>query len=40
MPAKTTVRLVTRACDGTLRVKDYKNVEPLLQMHAQVGIDD
>ena len=40
MPAKTTVRVVTRASDGTVRIKDYPNTEPLLQMHTQIGIDD
>jgi hypothetical protein len=40
MPAKTTVRVVTRAHDGTVRIKDYPNTEPLLQMHTQIGIDD
>ena len=40
MAAKTTVRVVTRAHDGTVRIKDYPNTEPLLQMHTQIGIDD
>lgn len=40
MAAKTTVRVVTRASDGTVRIKDYPNTEPLLQMHTQIGIDD
>ena len=40
MSAKTTVRVVTRAHDGTVRIKDYPNTEPLLQMHTQIGIDD
>lgn len=40
MPAKTTVRVVTRASDGMLRIKDYPDVAPLLQMHTQIGIDD
>jgi len=40
MAAKTTVRVVTRASDGTVRIKDFPNTEPLLQMHTQIGIDD
>ena len=40
MAAKNTVRVVTRASDGTLRIKDYPNTDPLLQMHTQIGIDD
>ena len=40
MAAKTTVRVVTRASDGTVRIKDYPNTEPLLQMHTQIGVDD
>jgi len=40
MPLKNTVRVVTRASDGTLRIRDYPSTEPLLDMHAQVGIDD
>jgi hypothetical protein len=40
MSAKTTVRVVTRASDGTVRIKDYPDTAPLLQMHTQIGIDD
>lgn len=40
MAQKNTVRVVTRASDGTLRIRDYPSTEPLLDMHAQVGIDD
>jgi hypothetical protein len=40
MPAKTTVRVVTRAHDGTVRIKDYPDTTPLLKMHTQIGIDD
>lgn len=40
MATKTTVRVVTRAADGTLRIRDYPNTEPILEMHSQVGIDD
>ena len=40
MSGKNTVRVVTRAADGTLRIRDYPTTEPLLQMHTQIGIDD
>ena len=40
MSLKNTVRVVTRAADGTLRIRDYPTTEPLLQMHTQIGIDD
>ena len=40
MVQKNTVRVVTRASDGTLRIRDYPTTEPLLQMHTQIGIDD
>lgn len=38
--AKSTVRMVTRAADGTLRIRDYPSTEPLLNMHVQIGVDD
>ena len=37
---KHTVRVVTRAADGSLRIKDYPSTEPLMELHAQVGMDD
>src|SRR6187549_4039351 len=40
MVLKNTVRVVTRAADGTLRIRDYPTTEPLLQLHTQIGIDD
>ena len=40
MSHKNTVRVVTRAADGTLRIRDYPSTEPLLEMHSQIGIDD
>ena len=40
MAQKNTIRVVTRASDVTLRIRDYPSTEPLLDMHAQVGIDD
>jgi hypothetical protein len=38
--AKHTYRMVTRASDGSLRIRDFDSEEPLLRMHTQVGIDD
>jgi hypothetical protein len=40
MGHKNTVRVVTRAADGTLRIRDYPTTEPLLETHTQIGIDD
>ena len=40
MAIKNTVRVVTRAADGTLRIRDYPSTEPLLETHTQIGIDD
>jgi hypothetical protein len=31
---------VTRASDGTLRIKDYPSTDALLEFHTQIGIDD
>jgi hypothetical protein len=38
--SKSVFRVVTRAADGSLRIKDYPTSEPLLRMHTQIGIDD
>ena len=35
-----TYRVVTRASDGSLKIRDFDSEEPLLRMHTQVGIDD
>ena len=40
MAKKDTYRIVTRAADGTLLIRDYPNNEPLLRNHEQIGIDD
>ncbi|WP_153557124.1 hypothetical protein [Roseimaritima sediminicola] len=40
MAKKDTFRVVTRAEDGSLQIRDYPNVEPLLKTHMQIGIDD
>ena len=37
---KSTYRVVTRASDGTLRIRDYPSTEPLLETHTQIGVDD
>ena len=37
---KNTFRVVTRGKDGSIRIRDYDNHEPLLKMHTQIGIDD
>lgn len=37
---KNTTRVVTRASDGTLRIRDYPSPDALLKMHTQIGIDD
>jgi hypothetical protein len=38
--SKNTTRVVTRASDGTLRIKDYPSPDALLKIHTQIGIDD
>lgn len=38
--SKHVYRVVTRASDGSLRIKDYPTSEPLLRSHTQIGIDD
>ncbi len=38
--AKDVYRIVTRANDGQLRVRDFHTDEPLHKMHTQIGIDD
>jgi hypothetical protein len=38
--AKNLYRVVTRAADGSLRIKDYPNADSLFKMHTQIGIDD
>lgn len=37
---KETFRIVTRGTDGKLRIRDFPDCEPLLQMHTQIGVDD
>lgn len=38
--SKELIRVVTRAADGTIRIKDYTKEESLKKLHTQVGIDD
>ena len=38
--SKHTYRVVTRASDGTLRIRDFDTEEHLLKTHTQIGIDD
>jgi len=37
---KDTFRVVTRAADGQLRIKDYTQSESLKRLHTQIGVDD
>ena len=38
--AKSTFRVVTRAADGNLKIKDYETEDPLMETHTQIGVDD
>src|SRR5687767_7460753 len=40
MSKKETFRVVTRGSDGKLRIRDFPDSQPLLQMHTQIGVDD
>lgn len=40
MAKKDTFRLVTRAGDGSLQIRDYPTIDPLTDDHVQIGIDD
>lgn len=35
-----TVRVITRAADGSLKTKDYENFNTINRLHEQIGIDD
>ncbi|MDA7541368.1 hypothetical protein N8639_00855 [bacterium] len=37
---KRIVRVVTREVDGSVRTRDYENVETIQESHEQIGIDD
>ena len=38
--ANKTIRVVTRASDGTMRTKDFETFDTIAELHDQVGIDD
>ena len=38
--AKRIVRLVTREVDGSMRTRDYENLDVINESHEQIGIDD
>lgn len=38
--SKNTFRVVTRAADGSLKIRDYGEKDHLLRMHSQIGIED
>ena len=38
--SKNTFRVVTRGKDGSLKIRDYDEKEPLFRTHAQIGIED
>ena len=38
--SEKTIRVVTRASNGTLRTKDFEDFEGITQLHEQIGIDD
>jgi hypothetical protein len=40
MAKKDTYRIVTRGVDGSLRIRDFPNADPILRMHTQIGVDD
>ena len=35
-----TIRVITRASDGSIREKDFESFEDIGELHDQVGIDD
>jgi hypothetical protein len=38
--SKRTVRVVTREVDGSMRTREYENLDAVLENHEQIGIDD
>ena len=40
MSKKDTFRVVTRASDGSIRVRDFPSADPIFQLHSQIGVDD
>jgi hypothetical protein len=40
MAKKNTWRIVTRAADGSLVIRDFDSPEQILRSHLQIGVDD
>jgi len=40
MAQKDTFRIVTRAADGSLQIRDYPSLESILHSYHQIGVDD
>jgi len=40
MAKKDVFRVVTRAQDGSLKIRDFHSAEVILHTHSQIGIDD
>jgi hypothetical protein len=40
MAKKDTFRIVTRATDGSLLIRDYPSCDPITNAHIQIGTDD
>ncbi len=40
MSKKDTFRIVTRASDGTIRIRDFPTAAPIFELHSQIGVDD
>jgi hypothetical protein len=38
--AKKIIRVISRACDGELKTKEYDDIAELMQRHEQIGLDD
>ncbi|MEM8913095.1 MAG: hypothetical protein AAGC97_15105 [Planctomycetota bacterium] len=40
MAKKDTFRIVARGRDGSLMIRDYPTIDPLVDGHDQIGVDD
>ena len=40
MAKKDLFRVVTRAADGSLKIRDFHSAEMIFKTHSQVGVDD
>jgi len=40
MAKKDTYRIVARAADGSLSIRDYPTIDALMHSYTQIGIDD